>query len=348
MGTELAATGNHVPSHSIQDVEVMAVRASKSGLFGMTTDQAFTLMQLCIAEGLHPIQAIKRYHIIEGKPSMRADAIQAEFQRHGGKVKWIESTGDACAAEFSHSAHHPDPYLVRITFAEMDAAGITRGGSGLKKNWRCFPAAMLRARVISAGVRMIDPGVIVGIYTPEEVADFDEPKAVQARIAEAPKEHHAINHDNNTGHGSGAYADPKAVEKYIEFVKKYAADRNAEWLDFHTDDATGECDAEDLVSHFRLNGHLHKFGRDNGKFNAPAEVRAEQKNKFTAIWFQRDPMGVEDEARAYCGKLWDDTRAKLEPRPEDESQEREPGADEAIDAEWADTEAMLAAEQAAT
>jgi hypothetical protein len=56
---------------------------------------------------------------------------------------------------------------------------------------------MLRARVISMGVRMVLPGVVMGIYTPEEVQDFDLPPAAptpapaprrEARQASAPAE----------------------------------------------------------------------------------------------------------------------------------------------------------------
>jgi hypothetical protein len=36
---------------------------------------------------------------------------------------------------------------------------------------------MLRARVISEGIRSVYPGVIVGEYTPEEVGDFREVQA---------------------------------------------------------------------------------------------------------------------------------------------------------------------------
>jgi hypothetical protein len=36
---------------------------------------------------------------------------------------------------------------------------------------------MLRARVISEGIRSVYPGVIVGEYTPEEVGDFKEVQA---------------------------------------------------------------------------------------------------------------------------------------------------------------------------
>jgi len=43
-----------------------------------------------------------------------------------------------------------------------------------KDNWRKFPRAMLRSRVVSEGIRTVFPGVVVGVYTPEEVADFDD------------------------------------------------------------------------------------------------------------------------------------------------------------------------------
>lgn len=41
-----------------------------------------------------------------------------------------------------------------------------------------FPRAMLSARVVSEGCRAVYPAVVCGLYTPEEVQDFDDqPKA---------------------------------------------------------------------------------------------------------------------------------------------------------------------------
>jgi len=48
-----------------------------------------------------------------------------------------------------------------------------RAGLGNKDTWRSYPRQMLRARCVSEGIRMAMPGVVVGLYAPEEVADFD-------------------------------------------------------------------------------------------------------------------------------------------------------------------------------
>jgi hypothetical protein len=48
-----------------------------------------------------------------------------------------------------------------------------RAGLATKDVWKQYPRAMLRARVVSEGIRTIFPGVLGGLYTPEEVQDFD-------------------------------------------------------------------------------------------------------------------------------------------------------------------------------
>lgn len=159
---------------SFDQISRLATSVVKSGLYGIRSqDQAETLMHLCVAKGLHPIEAVERYHIIDNRPSMSAAAMHAEFQRQGGRIVWSRTDGRECVATFSHPHHAPTPLELRKTFAEMDAAGVTRNSRGeLKDNWRKFPAQMLRARLISEGVRAILPGVVCGIYTPEEIMDF--------------------------------------------------------------------------------------------------------------------------------------------------------------------------------
>jgi hypothetical protein len=186
--------------YTVRDVEAIASHVAKSRLYGLSEDQAFTLMLLAESEGLHPIQAVRRFHIIEGRPSMRADAMQAEFQRHGGRLRWIESTAEKCSAEFSHPVHQPEPLLVTVTMKELVESEVAmqwpklregeqfdpRRGKIMKDAYKKFPRQMLRARVISEGVRAVDPGVVVGIYTPEEVSDFEEPRPSRQAIAPPP------------------------------------------------------------------------------------------------------------------------------------------------------------------
>ena len=166
---------------AFEEVVKMARSVAKSGLFpGITTDeQALTLMMLCESEGLHPMQALRRYHVIKGRPSMRADAMQAEFQRQGGVIRWERSDAEECTARFVHPVHAPEPGVtIGLTMARAEAYGLT--GNDL---YRKYPDQMLRARVISQGVRMVLPGVVVGIYTPEEADSFAEEAPASPRPA---------------------------------------------------------------------------------------------------------------------------------------------------------------------
>ena len=79
---------NELVTYTVSDVRVMAEAAAKSGLFGMKTpEQALALMMLCQAEGIHPMKAVAEYHIIQGRPALKADAMLARFLRAGGTVK---------------------------------------------------------------------------------------------------------------------------------------------------------------------------------------------------------------------------------------------------------------------
>jgi hypothetical protein len=173
--------------YSLQEVQYMAQAASKSGMFGMTEAQAFVLMELCEAEGIHPIQAVRRYDIVDGKPAMKAATMQAEFQRRGGRIRWLERSDRVCRAEFTHPQYQPDPLVIEVTLANLTERGIAVARDGtLKANYHRTPRAMLHARTVSEGVRAIDPAIVVGLYTPEEVSDFEEPRPLRQAIAPPP------------------------------------------------------------------------------------------------------------------------------------------------------------------
>ena len=147
----------------ISDIQAMAQNISKSGFFGLKTpEQAAALMLVAQADGLHPAKAATHYHIIQGKPSLSADAMLARFQSAGGRVNWDVYTDAEVTGTFTHA--QGGSVKISWTIARAKKAGI----GNLEK----FPAAMLRARCISEGIRTVYPGVIVGMYTPEEVQTF--------------------------------------------------------------------------------------------------------------------------------------------------------------------------------
>jgi hypothetical protein len=150
----------------LSDIEKMASVAAASRMFGFKSkEEAMAIMLLCQAEGLHPAIAMRDYHVIQGRPTLKADAILARFQQAGGKVEWETLSDEAVSGTFSHA--QGGRATITWTFADAQKIGLTG-----KENWKKYPRAMLRARVVSEGVRTVYPGVVVGVYTPEEVQDM--------------------------------------------------------------------------------------------------------------------------------------------------------------------------------
>ena len=133
-------------------------------------EEVVTLALIAQDEGRSIGSVARDYHIIKGRPSLKADAMLARFQEAGGKVSWKELTDTRCAAEFSHPSS--GTFVLEWTIDMAKKAGLTSNAT-----WTKFPRAMLRARVISEGIRTAYPAVICGTYTPEEIEDMpDEPK----------------------------------------------------------------------------------------------------------------------------------------------------------------------------
>lgn len=180
----------------LADVRAMAQAVVSSKLFGVQTEsQALALMLLCQSEGCHPMAAVQRFHIIQGRPAMRSDALLAAFQSRGGKVEWRERSDTAAEAIF-YSSGCLKGLPVRWTMEDAARAGI-----GKKDNWKAYPRQMLSARVVAEGVRAVDPGALNGLYTDAEVQDFggtgvgfsSDPINVAASVSDAQTQDQATN-----------------------------------------------------------------------------------------------------------------------------------------------------------
>ena len=151
---------------SVDQVERMAVAVAKSNLFGVkTSDQAMALMLIAQAEGMHPAIAARDYHVINGRPTLKADAMLARFQQAGGKVEWSDYTDQRVIGTFSH------PKGGSVTIEWTVEMGRKAGLLG-NQTWTKYPRQMLRSRCISEGIRTVFPGVVVGTYSEEEGQDM--------------------------------------------------------------------------------------------------------------------------------------------------------------------------------
>ena len=157
----------------VSDLEKMAQAVAASKLFGVTNvEQALALMLVAQAEGLHPATAARDYHIIQGRPTLKADAMLARYLASGGSVQWHDHTDQKVSATFTHP--QGGSLTIDWDFARAKAAGL-----GSKDMWLKYPRQMLRARVISEGIRATNPGISIGMYTPEEAQDMEPAKGAR-------------------------------------------------------------------------------------------------------------------------------------------------------------------------
>jgi hypothetical protein len=176
----------------IQAIEKMGEMIWASGMFGcVKPEQGMVLAMQCLAEGKAPLELAKTYHIIEGKLTMRADAMLGRYLTTGGKVKWLVRSDVEVRAIWSKDGNDVE---IASTLEEFKNNGIAMSAKGgLKDNWRKFPKQMLTARNVSEAVRLLAPQIISGIYTPEEVSDFSSqdkplPKPVEYQRVEQKTE----------------------------------------------------------------------------------------------------------------------------------------------------------------
>lgn len=202
------------PAYSMGDMEKIARAIAGSKLFGaQTPEQALALCLIAQAEGKHPALAAQTYHIIEGRPSKKADAMLIDFQAAGGTVRWHELSDKKADATFAH----PIGGEVRIDWDMERAKKAQLGGKAM---WSKYPRQMLRARVISEGVRTVFPGATSGMYVPEEVRDFDEDRPAQPmRDATPPRRQEAARDQQQLTDGHKAVDELFSSSEEVPFAE---------------------------------------------------------------------------------------------------------------------------------
>ena len=118
--------------------------------------------------GIPPMQALAGINVIQGKPTLSAELMLALiFQKVSGAIvnftTPIEKQDTECTVEMQRPGGKFNVF--RFSIEDASRAGLVRSGSG----WTKYPAAMLRARAISAGARAVFPDCIMGCYTAEEL-----------------------------------------------------------------------------------------------------------------------------------------------------------------------------------
>ena len=230
---------------SLEEMQAFAEAAVKSRFYGFASvDQMLPLMMVAQSQGRSFVSVVEEYSIIQGRPALKSEAMLARFQKSGGHIKWTELSDNRCAAIFSH----PQCDAVEIDW-DMDRA---KQAQIKNQMWSKYPRNMLKARVISDGVRTAYPACLGGMYVVEEVQEFEpvrgqvSPPAVRGQLA-APDEPGQVEqhreptsfHDE-VSNVPGGFKSLKTIE--VDEEQRFDHTADPEWAILSAD-LTGNCES---------------------------------------------------------------------------------------------------------
>lgn len=203
----------------------------KSGLLPQAVDSAEKAMVIAIQGrelGLKMMQSFTSICVVNGRPAISAELMTALIYRDcpAAKIFFEETTDKRAVCVMQRDATDTNP--IRIIW---DIQMATNAGLYPKKdNWKNYPAAMLRARALSAAARVKFPDVIKGMHIPDEMG------------AVVDVEGHVISEVSLDTHQKPAVAEPEEIQPEAiatptpppappeEFVKlTFLEDFNNQW-----------------------------------------------------------------------------------------------------------------------
>jgi hypothetical protein len=132
--------------------------------------------------GLGPMQSLSKIAVIDGKPSLAAEAMRALVRRAGHEI-WIEESTTTRAIVAGR--RRGEKVTQRVTWTLDDAK---RAGIGGRQNWQRYPRQMLLARAWAELCRHVFDDAIGGLAATEEVEEaVDDGPTVEAVEEDKPK-----------------------------------------------------------------------------------------------------------------------------------------------------------------
>lgn len=129
--------------------------------------------------GMPPMRALRALTMVKGKVVESADSQLARFKAEGGKATFATLTEDVAELHLTHP--NGDEHDERFTMADAKRAGLTANAT-----WAKYPKAMLRSRVITAGLKSVGWDGAVGNYDPEEAKEIG-PVATAQPVVQMPR-----------------------------------------------------------------------------------------------------------------------------------------------------------------
>ena len=189
-------------------IEVARMAAGSKIFKGIASPEAaFVVIATGRELGLTAMQSLRAIHMIEGKPSISADAAAAVVLKHPA-CEWFRMvSSDAKQATYEAKRVGNPPQAMTFTIQDAATAGLTG-----KDNWKKFPAPMLRARCSLALARAVFPDALMGVSDPDELD----------RAAPVPVEMTATPAAPDSRPAVTAVEEPTDADREAQFVDRIA------------------------------------------------------------------------------------------------------------------------------
>jgi hypothetical protein len=133
--------------------------------------------------GLGPMQSLAKISVIDGRPTLAAEAMRALVRRAGHEI-WIEESTTTRAVVAGR--RRGERVTQRVTWTLDDAKRARLAG---RQNWQTYPRQMLLARAWAELCRQVFDDAIGGLAATEEIEETveDGPQVETVGEVEAPK-----------------------------------------------------------------------------------------------------------------------------------------------------------------
>lgn len=156
----------------------MADTLAKSGFLPSKLNTAGKVLAVILTGrelGLPPMMSTRSIRLVDGNPVVAADVLLGAFKRSGGKSKFIALDEKRAAIYLVHP--NGDDHTETFTIQDADKAKLLG-----KDNWKHYPKAMLRSRVITAGLKSLGWEPAAGVYDPDEAEEISAARGIGSTV----------------------------------------------------------------------------------------------------------------------------------------------------------------------
>jgi hypothetical protein len=178
--TEVARSTDVLDGVSFADLVAFGEQLVRTGFLPehIRTGPQFAAIVMTGRElGMTPMRAARSLSMVKGKVTENADSQLARFKASGGRATFVHLDATKAVLELVHP--NGDKHTETWTAEDVRTAGLA-GGMFAK-----YPKAMLRSRVITAGLKSVGWDGAVGTYDPDELTGIaDEQRTEKAVVVD--------------------------------------------------------------------------------------------------------------------------------------------------------------------